>query len=366
MDFDLDEESAAIAELTARILGDHATHERLRELDRAGVNCDLDTWGVLARTGIVGAPVPDDLGGAGLGFLAVAAACEQVGRFAAPVPAISTLVGFALPLVRHADRGQQETWLPRVADGSLIAAPALTEHLAEPRRPVTTASPDGDGWCLDGTKTLVPDGLDASVLLVSAAAPDGPGLFVVPVDTPGLTRHGVTVTTGRIQARVVLDGVRVGRASRIGGSDALDDLVDHLEVAVCVTMAGHCAAALELAAGYTKQRHQFDRPLATFQAVSQRVGDAYVDTQAVRLSAYQAAWRLDAGREAAVEIAIAKWWASEAGHRVVHAATHVHGGVGVDRDYPLHRHFLASRLYELTLGHAETELERLGEMLARP
>ncbi|RMH83794.1 MAG: acyl-CoA dehydrogenase, partial [Actinomyces sp.] len=341
MDFDLDEASAAIADLTARVLGDRATHERLRELERAGVGLDRDTWAVLAEVGVAGAPVPEHLGGAGLGFLAVAAACEQVGRFAAPVPVLTTLAGFAVPLARHGTPDQQATWLPPVAAGSLIGTFALTENLADPRRPVTVAAPVGDGWRLEGTKTLVPDGLDADVMLVSAATDDGPGLFLVPVDAPGVGRERVDVTTGRPQARVTLDGVRVGPDARLGGDDALDDLVDHLQVAICVTMAGHCHSAIRLAADYTSQRHQFDRPIATFQAVTQRAGDSYIDTEAVRLTAWQAAWRLDAGLPADDEIAIATWWAAEGGNRVVHAATHVHGGVGVDRDYPLHRHFLA-------------------------
>ena len=129
-------------------------------------------------------------------------------------------------------------------------------------------------------------------------------------------------------------------------------------------MAGACEASLGLASEYTKIRQQFDRAIATFQAVSQRAGDAYIDTEAVRLTSRQAAWRISAGLPAKEQVAIARWWASEAGFRVVHAATHLHGGVGVDRDYPLHRYFLIARQLELTLGNSEEQLENLGNLIA--
>ena len=101
-----------------------------------------------------------------------------------------------------------------------------------------------------------------------------------------------------------------------------------------------------------------------FQAVGHRAADAYIDTEAVRLAAWQAAWRLAEGLPAAREVAIAKYWASEGGNRVVHAAQHLHGGVGVDREYPLHRYFLMARQLELTLGGATEQLLRLGELIA--
>jgi alkylation response protein AidB-like acyl-CoA dehydrogenase len=129
-------------------------------------------------------------------------------------------------------------------------------------------------------------------------------------------------------------------------------------------MAGVTRRALDLTAQYTKERKQFDRVIASFQAVSQRAGDAYIDTEAVRLTAWQAAWRLDAGLPAAAEVATAAFWAADAGQRVVHAAVHLHGGVGVDRSYPLHRCFLWAKQLELALGGATPSLVRLGRLLA--
>ena len=127
--------------------------------------------------------------------------------------------------------------------------------------------------------------------------------------------------------------------------------------------AGVCDAALHITAEYTKTREQFGRKIATFQAVSQRVGDIYIDTEAIRLTALQAAWRIGQGLPAAREVAIAKYWAAEGGWRVVFAAQHLHGGMGVDRDYPIHRYFLAAKSIELTLGGATEQLLTLGAQL---
>jgi alkylation response protein AidB-like acyl-CoA dehydrogenase len=135
--------------------------------------------------------------------------------------------------------------------------------------------------------------------------------------------------------------------------------------ALCALAVGVCSEALRLTAEYTKTRKQFDQPIATFQAVGQRAADAFIDTEAVRLTALQAAWRIDAGLPAEAAVAAAKYWASVGGSRVVRAAQHLHGGVGVDREYPLHRFYLYARQLELTLGGATQQLRRLGRQIAR-
>ena len=213
-------------------------------------------------------------------------------------------------------------------------------------------------------------GLDAGLALVPARINGGGiGVFCVPAGADGFRVEPVEVTTGRTEARFRFDGATVEAGNRLGGDEANGaEIADFIElrasVGLCMLMAGAARAAIELAASYTKQRHQFDRPIATFQAVSQRAGDSYIDAEAIALTAYQAAWRIAAGLPARREAAIAKYWASEGGFRVVHAAVHVHGGVGVDRDYPLHRHFLLARWAELALGSAETQLATLGRLLA--
>ena len=393
MDFELGEEEQAIRDLTAQVLDDMSSHERLKALAADGDHVDCKAWAALAGTGVVGASVPEAYGGLGLGFLATAVALEEVGRRASPVPLLTTAVMGAMPIAAYGTQSQRAAWLPGIADGSMLACAALAEDGTTAGEPTTMAriatdrngpTPDGDGsapgrgvlghdgggYVLDGTKVLVAGGLDADIALVPARLDDGGvGVFIVPTDAEGLEVRPVEVTTGRPEARFELSGVRVGPDALLGGgasegAEIVRFIERHANVGLCMMMAGAARAAIEMAADYTKQRHQFDRPIATFQAVSQRAGDSYIDAEAIWLTAYQAAWRLSAGLPADREIAIAKYWACEGGYRVVHAAVHVHGGVGVDRDYPLHRHFLAARHMELTLGHAEEQLAELGRQIA--
>ena len=129
-------------------------------------------------------------------------------------------------------------------------------------------------------------------------------------------------------------------------------------------MLGACEAALALTAEYAKTRKQFDQPIAMFQAVGHRAADAYIDVEGIRLTTLQAAWRISAGLHAATQLAVAKHWAREAGQRVVHAAQHLHGGIGLDGETPLHRFFLTVKQLELTLGGATQQLIQLGNLLA--
>ena len=375
MDFELGEEEQAIRDLTAQVLADVSSHERLKALVAEGDHVDRKAWAALAGTGVAGAVVPEAHGGLGLGFLATAAALEEVGRHASPVPLLTTAVMGAMPIAAYGTEAQQASWLPGLADGSVLACAALAEDGAHPDEPTTSARAGNDVFTLDGTKDLVAGGLDADVALVPARLDNGEvGVFLVPTGAEGLDRLAVEVTTGRPEARFELSGVRVGAEALLGGgasdgaasdgAEIVRFIERHANVGLCMMMAGAARAAIETTAGYAKQRHQFDRPIATFQAVSQRAGDSYIDSEAIWLTACQAAWRLSAGLPADREIAIAKYWACEGGFRVVHAAVHVHGGVGVDRDYPLHRHFLAARHMELTLGHAEEQLAELGRQIA--
>jgi alkylation response protein AidB-like acyl-CoA dehydrogenase len=141
-------------------------------------------------------------------------------------------------------------------------------------------------------------------------------------------------------------------------------ITDRAIAGLAATQAGVCELALRTTATYTSERKQFDTPIATFQAVAHRCADAYIDTEAVRLTAYQAAWRLAEGMPAAEELAIAKFWAAEGADRVVHAAQHLHGGIGVDLDYPVHRAFRWSKHVGLAFGGGTAHLRRLGAQLA--
>lgn len=369
MDFDLSPAQQAVEELATRILADRSTPESLRTLETGGSGpTDDRLWAALADAGLLSLVVPESCGGAGLGLVELSLVLREVGRRTAAVPAFGCLALGGLPVARFGTTRQQEAWLPGVAAGTTVLTGALIEPLGDPRHPGVRARPDGSGWRLQGTRTNVPAGTLADAVLVPAATDAGPAVFVVPVDRAGLSVTPQATTTGSPEALVALDDVTVDRGDALGsiedGAAVLGGMVELATVASCAVMAGVAAEAVRLTGAYTVERHQFGRPLAGFQAVTQRAGDAWVDAQAVELTMLQAAWRLDAGLPADREVAVAKFFAAEAGQRVVHSAVHLHGGMGVDRDYPLHRYFLLAKQHELFLGGSTRQLLRLGALLA--
>jgi len=383
MDFTYSEEQEAVRQLAGQIFTDRVTHERLKQLEaEAGDEgpFDRELWKELAGAGLVGIHLSEDVGGAGLDFVAACLVIEAAGRTAAYVPVVETMVYGAVPIAMFGTEAQRKTWLAGVAAGETVLTAALAELNGEVilpggTEPATTATANADGsWSLTGTKACVPAALVADAILVPALckAADGTvtglGVFIVDPHAPGVTLTRQSTTSGRPEAIVELTDVRVPADGLLGeganGAAAVNAITEFATTALCILEAGACAAALDLTAEYTKTRVQFEKPIATFQAVGQRAADAYVDTEAIRLTAWQAASRLASGLPASAEIAVAKFWAAEGGQRVVHAASHLHGGVGVDRDYPLHRYFLLTRQIELTLGGANESLRRLGRILA--
>ena len=363
MDFRFSEEQQAIAELAGQVLADRSTHERLRELERAdGPRFDRDLWKELAHVGVLGASVPEAHGGAGLDLVALAGALEAAGRTAAAVPLWETLALGALPIAEFAPSDVAAEVLPAVVAGDLVLTAAWHETGGEPLVPTTTATDTGGSGAVTGSKVCVPAGQIADAVVVPAAIEGGSvGLFLVR-SGEGVGVEPQATTFGDPQAALLFAEAPATLVAE--GTDALRWAYERAVGTQCSVAVGVCAEALRLTADYTKERKQFDVPIASFQAVAHRAADAYIDTEAVRLTSHQALWRLSEGRPATAEVATAKFWAAWGGQRVVHAAQHLHGGVGVDRDYPLHRCFLQAKEIELQLGGTTRQLLALGEVIA--
>ena len=353
MDFSFDSDQQEIQSLTRRILADACPPARLKEVAASESATDLDLWAALAGAGLVGIGLPEAAGGGGLGFLETCIVLEEIARAGASVPALAVMALAAPALAAPAPPAGHPAWLDGVAAGQVVVTAAVTEAVGDPWAPMTTVT-NGE---ITGVKVCVPAGLLAARFVVSAAD----GLHVVEADAAGVGIERQDTTSGVPEARLTLDDAP---AIRIGGLDALHALLARGVAGACVMTAGLCDAALRLTADYARTRTQFDRAIASFQAVSQRAADAYIDNEAVRLTAWQAAWRVARGMPAAEQLMTAKFWAAEGGQRIVHAAHHIHGGMGVDRDYPLHRHFLLAKQLELQLGSATPSLARLGRLLA--
>ncbi|WP_406814517.1 acyl-CoA dehydrogenase family protein [Mycobacterium sp. M23085] len=362
MDFSFTDEQETIAKLARDLFERRATPERLTELEAGDVRYDAALWKELAAADLLGIALPESVGGNGGGFVELGVLLSEVGYSVAPVPAFAALVLGADPISRHGSHEQQQRFLPGVVTGSRI----LTTGLAEPGRsdpasPITTARRDGPNWRLDGAKELVPAAQLADTVLIPAVTDDGDvGLFLLAADAPGVEVRPVPTTNREPHADVFLDGATVSATDVITGDGLVESLHTRALVALCAIQLGVVERALRIAAEYTTGREQFGRPIGSFQAVQQRMADAFIDVEAIRWTTWQAAWLVTHERPADRAARIAKFWAADAGARVAATAQHVHGGIGIDVSYPLHRYFLWAKHNELTLGPASAQLAQLG------
>ncbi|HEX3288467.1 MAG TPA: acyl-CoA dehydrogenase family protein [Mycobacterium sp.] len=368
MDFTFTEEQETIAKVARQLLEHRATPQHLTELEAGEARFDTALWRELANADLLGIALSEDVGGSGQGFLELALLLSEVGWSVAPVPVYATLLLGADTIARYGDGSQRQRYLPAVVSGDcLLTAGLLEPGRSDPTRPATTARRDDDSWRLDGAKELVPAAQIAHTVLIPAAQEDGAvGVFLLDANGEGVQIAPVVTTNGEPHADVTLSGAVVSDADRLhcDGAEIIDSLYARALVGLCAIQLGVTERALRIAASYTTEREQFGRPIGSFQAVQQRMADAFIDVEAIRWTMWQAAWLLGQDRPSGREAAIAKFWAAEAGARVAATAQQVHGGIGIDTTYPLFRYFLWAKHNELALGSASAQLARLGTAYA--
>jgi len=367
MDFTLTTGQDDLAGLTRQILADQVTPERLRDFDDSDTRFDRALWAELAKAGVLAAALPESVGGSGLGFLEQCSVLIELGRTIAPVPYLTSIALGAAAIAEFGTPEQQSTWAVPAGRGEVVVAVALAEDESDdPVAPATSAREVDGGWQLTGIKTSVLGGAEADLLLVPARTDSGVTVFlVIPADS-GVSVQPQRVTGGDGTAQVVLAGAFGPADRRLGepGAQVATWLTARATVGLCALQLGVAERALELTSAYARSREQFGKPIGSFQAVSQRLGDGFIDVEAMRLTLWQAAWRLAEGLPADTEVATAKFWAAEGGHRVAHTAVHIHGGVGIDMEGDVHRYFTAAKHNEFALGGATAQLRRIGAALA--
>jgi len=370
VDFSYREEEQAVVELARQILEDQATNERQKEIEAGDAPFDATLWRALAEANLLGTAIPEPHGGSDLGFMALCLLLQEVGRAVAPAPVFPSLVLGALPLAEFGSEEQKKAWLPGIASGGLILTAALSEYdSSDPLAPATRAEEQGGAVRLTGMKTNVACGEQAAQILVPARFDDGTiGLFYVAPGDAGVILTPQSAADGQPHAQLELAGASVAESNRLGatsdGAEMLSWLVDRAVVARCMMQLGVTERALEMTAEYSRERVQFDRPIGSFQAVHQRAADAYINVEAIRLSAWEAVWHLSEGLPAEAYVRVAKFWAAEGGQSAAFACQHLHGGIGIDVDYPLHRHFTWATQIEHELGSAQHHLAHLGQQIA--
>lgn len=367
MDFAFNEVQAAVAEAAEAIF---AANRGVGSAPAGRDWFDVQAWSQLAGSGLLGVLVPAEYGGSGYGLLEACVLLQAQGRYLIRVPLLESALMAGAMLGAFASQEQKEELLPQLVDGATLIVPAMAEHLNFGVEAVScTATASGGGWILDGVKTCVPLADRAARLLVPALLDsETPAVFVIDPTDAGVTLAPGQSTTGRPEFEVMLQGVWCAGTDILGGLEEAEAcarmLGQYHAVGTGALQLGVLEHALQLTARYTTEREQFGHPLATFQGVALRAADAYIDIANLRTSLWFAAWRLAQGHDATDDLDIALVWASEGGSRVMWTAQHLHGGIGVDKNYALAQYITWSKANELAVGGSMQRIAAIGARMA--
>jgi alkylation response protein AidB-like acyl-CoA dehydrogenase len=376
MDFNFNDEQNAVREAVTGIFAGLVDPDRVQEVEASQDRVDTVLWAELARADLLGLAVPEAHGGGGFGMVELCLLLEAQGKVVAPVPLWATLVLGALPIAEFGSDALQAALLSGVVAGDIVLTAALADvandiAIGGDGTPAVTGTPAaGGGLTLSGTAFAVPYAHVAARVLVPVATGDGIVVATVDPTAAGVTVERAFTTNREIHPHLHLDGVTVAAGDLLADGDASkgaevrDWILDRAWTGLCAVQVGITESAVAQTAEYLNGREQFGLPLATFQATKMRAADAAIDTEAVRVTTWQAAWRLDNGLDARRAVNVASWFAAESGQRVVFATQHLHGGMGADISYPIHRYFLWGKQIELQLGSPSAQLARLGRQVA--
>jgi alkylation response protein AidB-like acyl-CoA dehydrogenase len=343
VDFELDDQQRTVAELAAGVLRAEPDDARVLAALASEPGYDEAGWKALGQAGLLALAVPESAGGDGLGPVEVGLVLTEVGRQVLPLPALATLALGVLPIAAFGSAEQHAALLPEVADGRVLTA-ALRDA------PTAAVAWAGDG--LSGSRMGVPYAAQADRILV----PIDDATAVVDPHGAGMTLERTFSSTGAPEYTVTLSNARPESLLAASVAD-----LDRFAVAGAAALAdGVLAGALQLTAGHLRERQQFGRPLATFQAVAQQIADVYIVARTVHLAAVSTAWRLGTGRDADEDLAVAAFWLAAELPRALQVCQHLHGGLGVDVTYPLHRYYSQAKDLARFVGGAAARLEALG------
>lgn len=311
-----------------------------------------NSWDALVSGGIVAFGVPERLGGDGLGLAEITSALTQIGRFGNISPAFATLGLGLLPLLDLASDEQQDRYLAGVAKGAVLTAALNEPGHSLPERPSTKLS----GGKLNGTKVGVPYAEQADWILVSSDA----GVVVVSSKADGVSLTKTPTSTHADEYVVTFADTPVAAADVLGAGDSLRRLNQLVVAAVGAYAAGLVAGALRLTADYTASREQFGKPLSTFQTVAAQLAEVYIASRTITLASTSVSWLLSEGRDATEDIDILGYWVASQAPPAMQLCHHLHGGMGMDITYPMHRYYSSIKDLTRLLGGKAHRLELVG------
>ncbi len=357
LDLDFTNEQEMLREMVRGVITQHCPQETVRALEDDPVGYPAELWQQFAELDLLGLLLPEEHGGSGMSMLEGVIVYEELGRSLAPVPHLVSCVLSAGALVAAGSTAQQTAWLPKIISGEAILTPAWLEpeNSFGPTGVQVRATPDGDGWTISGIKRHVQFASRAAAFLVLARSGDGPtdiDLFLVPADAPGVSLTQQMSISSDTQYRVDLDTVRVTEADRIGaagsGWTTWSKVMNDAMILAAAQAVGGAEHALGITVEYSKDRFQFDKPLAAFQALSHYMADAKTSVDGAKVLTYEAAWAHGRGEGLDRLAPMAKLFAGNTYRNVTATAQQIFGGVGFTLDYEIQLYFRRAKQLQLS------------------
>ena len=365
MDLGLNEEQEMLKASARDFLQKECPKQLVKQLDESDAGYSQELWRKMAELGWMGLIFPEKYGGSGGGFLDLLVLLEEMGYNILPGPFFSTVVLCGLPILASGTEEQKRELLPKIANGEIILALALTEPSANYNAASikTKATARNDGYVINGTKLFVLDANVADFILCVARTKetknpeDGITIFLVDAKSSGIKCALLKTLARDKQCEIAFDNVTVPKKNILGKLDQgwpiVKDTLQKATAAKCAEMVGGAQAALEMTVKYAKERVQFNRPIGSFQAIQHYCANMVTDVDGARLITYKAAWELSEGLPATKDVAVAKAWTSEAYGRVTLLAHQIFGAIGFTMDHDIHLYYRRAKAGEIMFGDGD-------------
>ena len=378
MDFGFSDEQDMLRQTARAFLEEHCPTTFVRHMMEDDKGYSADLWKEMAELGWLGLAFPEAYGGQGLGFVDLTVILEEMGAALLPSPFLSTVILAGQTILLGGSEAQKKAYLPKIAEGALIATLAMTEPAGRFDAEGITAvkaTPQGAGFSITGTKLFVPDAHIAELLVVAARTREtddksaGISLFLVEGNSPGVSTTLLkTMDQTRKQCEVVFDNVQVGRDRLLGTLDQgwpiLQKVLNLATVSLCAEMVGGAQRVLDLSVSYAKERVQFGRPIGSFQAIKHKCAEMMLQVESAKSAAYYAAWAVDEDvPEAPLAVSMAKAYCSDAYRNTAGEGIQVHGGIGFTWEHDMHLYFKRAKYAEFTFGDATYHRELVAQGL---
>ncbi len=370
MNFAFSEEQEELRNVVRQFLENKSDEAAVRELMETEKGYDDAVWAQMGeQMGLQGLIIPEEFGGSGYSYVELIVVLEEMGRRLLCAPYFSTVVLAANTLMQSGDDTAKKELLPGIASGETVATLAFTEDNGrwDEQGVTATATKDGDGWRISGTKMFVVDGHVADLILVAARTDAGVSLFHTTGDAEGLTRTALsTMDQTRKQAKLEFDNTPAQLVGTEGaGWDVLSTVLDLAAVALAAEQVGGAQEVLESSVEYAKVRVQFGRPIGSFQAIKHKCADMLLEVESAKSAAYYAGWcAAELNDELPSVASLAKAYCSEAYFHSAAENIQIHGGIGFTWEHPAHLYFKRAKSSELLFGdptyHRELLAQRIG------